>query len=498
MKGTVTCAVVAREGHKIDKSVRRNLKIKVITERGDAVHFSEEEDQESGLIFKFGSPLRGGCEVVATLSSLHLPGSPLFIPSQSVKEKVFHGLGLLPQDNKDYIRSTEFSKVGRSQESKEIFPHQEGKVKVEKDAGQEGVYGSKPGMPKVEYKHVGQEDLMASHEGKCSSAEGAKRNLRGKLELVCGAEKPKNTSESIEDDSKLPTTSTNPSVNIVARLFESKNEKGDKEMEEGVSCYVLDEDTKMWHAGQVYKIISDNLITVKNLDYGSHGCSRLYNGYSRDHIVLNIGDIPKDALCADSARVSVVWEESKAEDHIFQVGDHCVARWRDDMVWYRAEILETSPKIVVKFTDYGNIDQVEEGDIVSAGFEVPPADVLAGLVDGGVVLEEEERSAITNKEDASACSTGKNSIDPHVQTPSSEDSHNPRTNEKDGLKSGKSFVEENIPSESSGLEISELACCICGRLKKVLNIMSHPFLISFCRPCIVLPAIEHQFAGTVR
>ena len=116
MKGTVTCAVVAREGHKIDKSVRRNLKIKVTTERGDAVHFSEDESQESGLIFKFGSPLRGGCEVVATLSSLHLPGSPLFIPSQSVKEKVFHELGLLPHDNKDYIRSNEFSKLGRNQE----------------------------------------------------------------------------------------------------------------------------------------------------------------------------------------------------------------------------------------------------------------------------------------------------------------------------------------------------------------------------------------------
>ena len=352
-------------------------------------------------------------------------------------------------------------------------------------------------MPKVEQKHVGQEDLIASDEGKCSSAEGAKKDLRGKLELVCGAEKPKDTSESIEDDSKVPTTSASPSVNIVARLIETKNEEFDKKMEEGVSCYVLDEDTNMWHAGEVHKIISDNLITVKNLDYGSHGCSRLYNGYSRDDIVLNIGDIPKDALCADSAKVSVVREEPKAKDQIFQVGDHCVARWREDTMWYRAEILETSPKIVVKFTDYGNIDQVGEGDIVSAGCEVPPADVLAGLVDGGVVVEEEDRSAIRNKEDASACSTGKNSIDPHVQT-TSGDSHNPRTNEKDGLKSGKSFVEENIPSEASGFEISELACCICGRLKKVLNTMSHRFLIIFCRPCIVLPAIEHQFAGTVR
>ena len=166
-------------------------------------------------------------------------------------------------------------------------------------------------------------------------------------------------------------------------------------------------------------------------------------------------------------------------------------------MWYRAEILETFPKIVVKFTDYGNIDQVGEGDIVSAGCEVPPADVLAGLVDGGVVVEEENRSAIRNKEDASACSTGKNSIDPHVQT-TSEDSHNPRTKEKDSLKGGKSSVEENIPSESNGYEISELACCICGKLKKVQNTMCHCFLISFCRPCIVLPAIEHQFAGTVR
>jgi len=65
------------------------------------------------------------------------------------------------------------------------------------------------------------------------------------------------------------------------------------------------------------------------------------------------------------------------------VGDKCLARWSRDGVWYNAEILEvTKEGFYVRFSDYENEDEVEKGDIVGSGGNIPED----GLLDAGVIL----------------------------------------------------------------------------------------------------------------
>jgi len=67
----------------------------------------------------------------------------------------------------------------------------------------------------------------------------------------------------------------------------------------------------------------------------------------------------------------------------WQVGDKCLARWARDGVWYNAEILEVKMEgFYVRFSDHGNEDEVENGDIVGSGSDIPED----GLLDAGVIL----------------------------------------------------------------------------------------------------------------
>ena len=345
--------------------------------------------------------------------------------------------------------------------------------------------------------------------------------------------------------------------------LETGIEKADKKMEVGAACYLLDEDTKMWHAGSIHNILS-NLLVVKNLD------SQKFNGYGKDRVVLNIEDIPQGALCADSAKKTC---SNKEKGKKVQAGVRCVARWSEDLVWYRAEILATTPTVInVRFIDYGNEADVRACDIVSAGWEVPAEDLFAGLVDSNVVLETEEeeeksddkdigvlaeepetrlddetkvwstgetclarweedgvwyRAEVVeatskkgstrvlfvdygNQDDASAlvrttAALGEDCIkDVHVDA--AEDFPNQQTFE--GVaKSAEAVIEESGKTEIKDVDISELACCVCGKLKKVsdkcssssstLNTRHTMSLKCFYRQCIVCNAIGLRFAGTV-
>ena len=72
------------------------------------------------------------------------------------------------------------------------------------------------------------------------------------------------------------------------------------------------------------------------------------------------------------------------------VGSSCVARWSEDEVWYRAEVVAVAATTcTVLFTDYGNEAEVMEDDVVAAANELPvDADI-------DVNLEEEERRGVT-------------------------------------------------------------------------------------------------------
>ena len=282
-------------------------------------------------------------------------------------------------------------------------------------------------------------------------------------------------------------------------------------MEAGASCYLLEKDTNMWHAGCVHNIVNGNLIVVKNLD------NQQFNGCRRDQVVLSIEDIPEGAICADSAKENFNKKSKEREVSIhhpaFQLGKKCVARWSEDLVWYRAEVLSTTPTITVRFIDYGNEAEVGECDIVSASWEVPAEDVLAGLVDCGVVLEREGeyetrlddekawsagetclarwevdgvwyRARVVeatsegftrvlfvdygNQDDAAAlvrtiAELGEDDVmDHHV------DAVENQTFEGNDAKPVEADYEESGEIELKDDDISELACCVCGKLKKVL------------------------------
>jgi len=299
-------------------------------------------------------------------------------------------------------------------------------------------------------------------------------------------------------------------VDVVAEHLQTRIGRAGKKMEAGASCYLLEKDTNMWHAGCVHNIVNGNLIVVKNLD------NQQFSGCPRDQVVLSIEDIPDGAMCADSAKKNFnkKCEEREVSIHhpAFQLGEKCVARWSEDLVWYRAEILTTTPTITVQFIDYGNEAEVGECDIVSAGWEVPAEDVDAGLVDCGVVLEREEESdtRLDNEQAWSAgetclarwevdgvwyrakvveASSGRSTrvlfVDYGNQDDATalvrtaaelgeddvkdQDAVENQTFEGDDAKPAEADVEESGEIELKDDDISELACCVCAKLKKAMH-----------------------------
>ena len=57
------------------------------------------------------------------------------------------------------------------------------------------------------------------------------------------------------------------------------------------------------------------------------------------------------------------------------VGQDCLAKWREDQVWYRGRVAELRDgQALVVFTDYGRFGLVDEKDIVASTDDVPVVD----------------------------------------------------------------------------------------------------------------------------
>ena len=105
-----------------------------------------------------------------------------------------------------------------------------------------------------------------------------------------------------------------------------------------------------------------------------------------EHRVAVVTEVKEEVVTADTrseaARLATPWPAGAA----------CVARWPEDGVWYRAEVLEVlAQAFLVIFIDYGNTAEVEEGDMVATVGEVPAeeremVDELA--LSGGMVVEQ--------------------------------------------------------------------------------------------------------------
>ena len=120
------------------------------------------------------------------------------------------------------------------------------------------------------------------------------------------------------------------------------------------------------------------------------------------------------------------------ETRAWSRGETCLARWKDDGVWYRAEVVEVTSKkgsTRVLFVDYGNQDDATA--LVRTAAELGEDDVK----------------------------------DVHVEAP--EDFPLQQSCEGDDAKPAEAVIEESGKTELQDVDISELACCVCGKLKKV-------------------------------
>ena len=453
-----------------------------------------------------------GYEVVAMLVSLHLPGSPFFVPPFSRLKTITSELGLHLKDSNS--AGEDFETLGRAPELTEVISPEKTRVKVEGSTDCEVEKLSS--LKEVLRKEVSKGKLRGLHQEPTLKAEegfNSEVNKSSQLKQVAKeVVKERCWEEGVQAVAQLRRPAE--------RSTDGSSGETDKKLEVGVSCYLLEEDTKMWHAGSVHNVLN-GLIVVKNLD------NQKFTGCRRDQLVLRIEDIPEGAKCADSAKKTASKKEEKIASEKEEKttekkekgkpGEKCVARWRKDLVWYRAEILTITPTFnTVRFVDYGNEADVRDCDIVSSGWEVPKEDLLSGLVDCNVVLEKEGefekrldemagwsrgetclarwevdgvwyRAEVVeatyegstrvlfldygNQDDATAlvrtiAELSEDDVrDVHVD--SVEDLPSQQTFEGDDAKPAEPVFEEIGETELKGVDISELACCVCGKLKKV-------------------------------
>ena len=117
----------------------------------------------------------------------------------------------------------------------------------------------------------------------------------------------------------------------------------------------------MWYNAKIEKILADGTYEVLFVDYGNS------DTVGAAEILVAGRDIPEGEEWDECVVV-----EPEPEKKKFEVGQHVIARWSEDKVWYRAKILEIgSGNLQVVFTDYGNEEKVEKQNIVLCGADIP-------------------------------------------------------------------------------------------------------------------------------
>ena len=146
--------------------------------------------------------------------------------------------------------------------------------------------------------------------------------------------------------------------------------------------------------------------------------------------------MPAEDLCAGQVDCNVVLKKEVSETRLdnetsWYRGETCLARWEEDGVWYRAEVVKATSEgsTRVLFVDYGNQDDAT--DLVRTAAELSEDDVK----------------------------------DLHVEAVG--DLPNQQTFKGDSAKPADAVLEESVETELKEVDISELACCVCGKLKKV-------------------------------
>ena len=154
----------------------------------------------------------------------------------------------------------------------------------------------------------------------------------------------------------------------------------------------------MWYRAQLVGV-EEGKYTVKFIDYDNEDILQL------EDLVDSVANIPveeRDLLdqFVEGSGEDVEDLEEKCPLK-FSVGQSCLARWSEDLVWYRARVEEGRVGgYTVTFTDYGNKDYVEFSHILETIKEIP-VDQL-GMLDQFVEECEKEQDSSSTPEELSS------------------------------------------------------------------------------------------------
>ena len=264
------------------------------------------------------------------------------------------------------------------------------------------------------------------YNAKILSIQDAKANV---LFVDYGNEAIESVVNLVKDASEIPAADQeiideNVTVNVVVEAEKKKELPTIKEEEKRIEFKVGDQVLTKWSEDDIWynaKIVSvkEASARVHFVDYGNEE-EEIFG-----RIVKCFNDIPKDELnsidenvepskdppssseaskiqssnqsTAESPKASIIMEKVESRQEVpqkqdvspksevpptvangikedkFKIGEIVFAKWSEDKVWYKAEILSlTNDGAKVLFKDYGNEENVVIGDMVKNVEEIPP------------------------------------------------------------------------------------------------------------------------------
>ena len=144
--------------------------------------------------------------------------------------------------------------------------------------------------------------------------------------------------------------------------------------EVGIAKWVEDD---VWYRAKILDIGDEGLYTVIFIDYGNE------SEVGENNFVMTVSDVPFDEQKDENVEeLSMLSTSPKSQHQISNeitagnewiVGENCIAKWREDDVWYRAKIAEIGEEGLFKviFMDYGNEAEVGGDYLVKTVFDVP-------------------------------------------------------------------------------------------------------------------------------
>merc|ERR1719319_1538998 len=162
------------------------------------------------------------------------------------------------------------------------------------------------------------------------------------------------------------------------------------------SCVARWDEDLVWYNGKITVVNRDGSFVVNFVDYGNTEVvhlpfivkdgSKMPDSVLKEQIDENVDTNMIDLEATENGLQPKV----ESSTSTFSVGDCCVARWTEDLVWYNGKItdINVDGSFMVNFVDYGNTECVKIPFIVHKESDIPES-VTKDQIDENVIRQEE-------------------------------------------------------------------------------------------------------------